>query len=102
MKEVIKRVEPQKYWKVCDCCSSIISFTMGDVDNEFQSNGELPVMECPVCHRNMFTYSSCVTARDIMTSPLYKYEEKDLPTEDEMWTYYNVLNNFVFVDGEEK
>lgn len=102
MKEIIKRVEPKKYWKTCDCCSSIISFTMGDVELEFQSNGELPVMECPVCHRNMFMYSGFVTARDIMTSPLFKYEEKDLPTKDEMWTYYNVLNNFVFVDGEEK
>lgn len=100
MKEVIKRVEPKKYQKTCDICSSIISFTMGDVFNEFQSGGEIPIMECPVCNRNMFSYSCGVTARDIMTDPKYKYEEPDLPTADEMWTYYNVLDNFVFTDKE--
>lgn len=102
MKEVIKRVEPKKYQKTCDCCSSIISFTMGDVDNEFQSNGEIPFMDCPVCHRDMFTYSGHVTARDIMTNPLYKYEEKDLPTSDELWTYYNILNNLAFADDDKE
>lgn len=102
MKEVIKRVEPKKYQKTCDCCSSIISFNMGDVFNEFQSNGEIPIMECPVCGRNMFAYSSGVTARDIVTDHKYRYEDPELPTAKELWTYYNVLNNFAFVDGEER
>lgn len=102
MKEVIKRVEPKKYQKTCDCCSSIISFTMGDVDNEFTNYGEHAVMECPVCNRNMFMYSGLVAARDIMTDPKYKYEEPDLPTANELWTYYNILNNFAFVDDDKE